>query len=197
MSFMVGSWHGLSSMPTSRAYTCGHCHQPVSANTGFQFVDATSHFADGVEIRVCYHCNRPSYFEGGQWFPAEGFGRAVAHLPDDVEAVWSEARKATASGCDTAAVLLLRKLLMHVAVDLGADPGKNFTEYVDYLAANHVIPPQASGWVDEVRQQGNIQNHEIDVASSDDARDLMAFMEYLLRGLYEFPGELAERRNQT
>ena len=55
-------------------------------------------------------------------------------LPDDGDSLYSEARNSVAAGAHTASVLTCRKLLMNVAVGLGADVGKGFMEYVEYLA---------------------------------------------------------------
>ncbi len=191
MDRLAGEWLNPNTFQ-GLAYECGFCNREIAADRGYLFVDINGFHQPFV--RLCPHCNRPSFFEGDRRWPSPGFGDPVDHLPPEVEVVWTEARDATAAGCSTAAVLLLRKLLMHIAVDLGADEGKSFVDYVTYLAEQHVIAPQASGWVDEIRQQGNEKNHEIKVSTPDEARDLMVFMEYLLRGLYEFPGELKAKQ---
>ena len=44
---------------------------------------------------------------------------------------------------------------MHIAVAKGADEGKSFQTYVNYLADNHFVPPDARIWVDHIRQKSN------------------------------------------
>jgi hypothetical protein len=90
----------------------------------------------------------------------------------------------------TAAVLLCRKVLMHIGVQLGAPDGKSFAEYIDYLNANGYITPKSKGWVDHIRKKGNDATHKIDIVSQTDARELLTFTEMLLRLVYEFPTKL-------
>ena len=77
----------------------------------------------------------------------------------------------------TGAVLLMRKLLMHFAVDCGAPTGKSFSYYQEYLLApqNGILPSHAkfqakmTDFVSAVRKQGNIANHELIICTSDEA----------------------------
>ena len=92
--------------------------------------------------------------------------------------------------CFTAAILICRKMLMHIAVDRGAKEGLNFFAYVDYLAKNGYVPPGGKGWVDHIRKKGNEANHEIVIMQKDDAEDLLSFIEMLLRIVHEFPSRV-------
>lgn len=83
----------------------------------------------------------------------------------------------------------MRKLLMHIAVEQGADEGKSFMSYVGYLDENHWIPPNGRGWVDAIRKNGNEAAHEIVIAAEDDAKLLLDFVEMLLKFVYEFPAK--------
>jgi hypothetical protein len=83
-----------------------------------------------------------------------------------------------------------RKLLMHVAVEKGADTGESFVKYIDYLQQKHYTPPSSDDWVDSIRKRGNEANHQIVLMKSTDARDLIAFSEMLLKFIYEFPGKM-------
>jgi hypothetical protein len=76
---------------------------------------------------------------------------------------------------------------MHIAVAKGADEGKKFIEYVEYLSAKGYVPPDAKSWVDHIRTKGNEANHEIVIMSEEAAKDLIAFVEMLLKLVYEFP----------
>ena len=44
---------------------------------------------------------------------------------------------------------------MHVAVSKGADEGKGFAYYAQFLADNHYVPPDAVPRVDHIRKKGN------------------------------------------
>ena len=51
----------------------------------------------------------------------------------NVQQLFSEARYCTSYGAFTAEAMLCRKILMHVAVSLGAKPDQTFKVYVDSL----------------------------------------------------------------
>ena len=105
----------------------------------------------------------------------------------EVQQLYREIRNCSTVSAYTAAVLLCRKLLMNIAVELGATPNKTFQFYVKYLADNGYIPPNAKGWVDHIRNKGNEATHEIILMSQPEAEELISFAEMLLRIIYEFP----------
>ena len=79
------------------------------------------------------------------------------------------------------------KMLMNIAVQQGAAEGMKFIEYVSFLADKGFVPPNGKHWVDHIRKKGNEATHEIAIMSEQDAKDLIAFIEMLLRFIYEFP----------
>jgi hypothetical protein len=119
--------------------------------------------------------------------PAAKFGEKVAGAPPDVDALYEEARGCMGVPAYTGAVLLCRKILMHVAVESGADVGLKFIQYVDYLWEQHYVPPNAKGWVDHIREKGNEATHEIVQMSREEAEQLISFTEILLKLVYELP----------
>ena len=90
----------------------------------------------------------------------------------------------------TGSVLLSRKLLMNIGVELGAEEGKSFVFYVNYLADQGYIPPNGRGWVDHIRKKGNEATHEIALMSKEDAEELISFSEMLMKFTYEFPNKI-------
>jgi len=120
--------------------------------------------------------------------PSPAFGKAVQHLPNDIGALYNEARDCTGVGAFTAAVLACRKILMHIAVEKKAKEGESFLDYVNYLADKNYVPPDGKDWVDRIRTKGNEANHEIVEMKKQDAEDLIVFLEMLLKFIYEFPG---------
>jgi hypothetical protein len=141
-------------------------------------------------ILICPHCQKPTYSTGHQQIPGVAPGNDVRSLPKDIEAVYREARNSTAVSAYTGAVLTCRKLLMNVAVSQGAPAGKPFVEYVTYLADKGFVPPNGKGWVDHIRKKGNEATHEIVIMSREDAEELIAFAEMLLKFVYEFPSRV-------
>lgn len=133
----------------------------------------------------------PSFFESGaNPIPGVAYGRSVPNVPGDTTTLYEEARKSTAVANHTAAVLLCRKILMHIAVDHGAKPGQSFVEYVEHLANNGFVPPNGKGWVDQIRKKSNEANHEIVVMESIDSKGLLTFIEMILTFLYDFPSRI-------
>ncbi len=79
---------------------------------------------------------------------------------------------------------------MHIAVSQGAKEGLPFIQYVDFLVNSGYVPPNGRHWVDHIRKKGNEATHEIVVMTHSDAKDLITFLEMLLRFIYEFPNSI-------
>jgi len=86
---------------------------------------------------------------------------------------------------------------MNVAVHLGAPKNQPFTAYVDYLEANHYVPPGAKTWVDAIRKKGNDATHEIPATTKEDARELIDFVEMLLKLVFEFPARAGSAKGKS
>lgn len=175
-------------------YSCGYCGTHTTPSKGW--ISSTSENQQGF-ILICTKCNSPTFISrntlDGSYIkvvPAAKMGHTVSGLPPDVEALYDEARASTSTGAYTGAVLLCRKLLMHVAVEKQAVPGQQFIDYVNYLAQNGYIPPDGKGWLDYIRTKSNEANHEIVLMTPKDADDLISFSEMLLRLVYEFKSRL-------
>lgn len=177
------TWKSIQQLP-SRSYTCGHCGFMVASDRGYQTEDASR------KVYVCPHCRKPTYMTKDGQVPGVAPGNEVQSLPEDIAALYLEARNSTAVSAYTSAVLTCRKLLMNIAVSQGAPEGKRFVEYVQYLADNGFVPPHGKGWVDHIRKKGNEATHEIVVMKLQDAEDLISFSEMLLKFIYEFPNKI-------
>ena len=139
-------------------------------------------------IRLCPQCNAATFFSAQDTqHPGPILGREVASLTDDIRGVYDEARSSLTVGAATGTVMLCRKILMHVAVDKGADEGKRFQEYVEWLATEGWIPKGGQPWVEFIRQRGNEANHELPHMTREDAAGILQFTEALLRNVYELP----------
>ena len=168
-----------------QAYDCGYCGVRVGSSEGWAASRLLAH------VYICPNCSYPTFIgPNGQRAPGPLAGRTVDHVPDDVGHLYDEARECVAVSAYTAAVLLCRKLLMHVAVEKSAPENAKFVVYVNWLADNHWVPPNARAWVDHIRDKGNEANHEITLVAQQDAVDLLTFVEALLRYVYELPGSL-------
>lgn len=168
-------------------YRCGFCTWDVASNKGWR----TS--LSGGDLRICPHCNRPTFFENESQYPDVPIGDPVQHLPADIEALYNEARRSAGANAPTSAVLSLRKLLMNIAVGKGAAKDLSFLQYVEYLASKGYVPPDGKHWVDHIRSKGNDANHEIALMKGADAEELITFAEMLLKFVYEFPARVPKK----
>ena len=171
----------------SERFTCGYCGVFVGSHFGF--------ITTGVAgIHICPSCSLPSYFsEVREQVPAPPFGNDVQHLPADVDRLYSEARDCISAGACTATALLCRKLLMNVAVAKGAAPGEQFVGYVNFIEAQHLVPPGSKLWLDHIRAKGNDATHEIPSVTRPEVEELLAFVEMLLKFVFEMPAQMTAK----
>lgn len=173
----------------SRQFTCGHCGNLVASSAGWAN-DTTPKW----QVYICSHCHKPSSFLSGVQTPGVAPGKEVAHLPEAIAALYAEARKCVAASCYTAAVLVARKLLMHIGVAQGGAKNQTFLSYIDHLATTGYVPPNGKLWIDHIRKKGNEATHEIVLMDEGDANDLLAFLSMLLTFIYEFPNKIPPQR---
>ena len=188
-------WYNSQNL-TSKSFTCGHCGKALASQLGYV---GTIHGyqTTTVNIYICHFCSRPSYFDqNGRQTPGPVFGQPVSHIPDaNVEKLYGEARSCYSINAYTSSVMCCRKLLMNIAVSEGADEGKSFIEYVNFLESNNYIPPKGKAWVDAIRKLGNEANHSIEFKSPEEAKLILTFTEMLLKFIYEMPGMLGGASN--
>ena len=166
-------------------YRCGYCGREVASARGYFDAGRNTDWA----IYICPGCERPT-FRGDVIVPGAPFGAEVDALPPEIAKLYGEARRAVQAGAPTSAVLTCRKILMHVGVEKGAKEGLKFIQYVDHLADAGWVPPDGGGWVDHIRTRSNEANHEIKVMTDADAKELIVFVEMLLRFAYEMPSRV-------
>ena len=185
----MSSWSNVRTLD-SRSYICGYCGNPLASNVGI--------VGDIGTIYICHFCSRPTYFDNsGTQTPGCPYGDRVENTPQEVEALYDEARNCVSCNAYTASVLCCRKLLMNIAVSKGAEEGLKFAQYIEYLAGKGFVPPGGEGWVDHIRNKGNDATHEIALMTKEDAEELITFAEMLLKFIYEFPKRIAKRTPET
>lgn len=178
--------HGVSrydgSTPDAwRAFTCGHCGHQVSGA-----VVALASENGITRWLWCPTCGEGSVeTSNGVVHPGSTFGPSIQGLPPEVEAAYGEARSCMSAGAFTGSELLCRKILMHVGVDKGAAEGATFAEYLTHLEAAGFVTPPMKGWVDLIRQHGNLATHRLEVPSRERAEGTLMFTAELLRLTYE------------
>lgn len=165
------------------AFQCGYCGNAVSG-----LVVSVASLTSGATVLwiQCTVCGQGSVVTAqGVVVPAQSAGPAVGGLPGDVGEAYEEARRCMSVGGYVATELVCRKILMHVAVEKGADQGKTFAEYIDHLEAQGYVTPPMKKWVGLIRTRGNDATHELTPVSADRAESTLMFTAELLRLTYE------------
>lgn len=175
-------WNNVMAI-TSKSFVCGYCSNQVASNRGYEFIEKYKILAS---VHLCPHCGRPTFFEGDTQVPGSMIGQSVDNVPKDVGSYFNEARRDFSVNSYTSCVLICRKIIMNVAVDHGAEEGKQFAFYINYLMKNNYIGINSKSWVDKIRTSGNDATHKLPEISSDEARNIISFTEMLLITLYKF-----------
>ena len=120
---------------TAKTITCPYCGVRVQAGSTTRIVD-TATGAIKYQIHKCPECFMPviigldgKIIPQSQLLPYED----VRFLPPNVEKLYNECRKCFLNECYHSVIMVSRTLLMYIAVDKGADVGKRFVEYIDFL----------------------------------------------------------------
>ncbi|WP_062532351.1 DUF4145 domain-containing protein [Jeotgalibaca dankookensis] len=175
-------------------FQCGYCGSITSSVQGMSLRNKTNpndseQRDDNNGVYICTHCKMPTFLWQDIQVPGLKYGSRVENLPDMIDQVYTEARNAFSSGAYTGVVLLCRKLLMHISVELGAGTNLKFIEYVNYLEDKKHITVRSKDWVDSIRKSGNTSTHEIEIASKEEAERMIKFSEMILKTNFEYPAE--------
>lgn len=179
----------------SKSYVCWNCGLSLASDKGWIGRNTGNTQIILAHIVVCHHCAIPTFLvANGEQYPGIPSSGEVHDITDEsVKALYDEARRATQVGSYTAAVLCCRKLLMHIAVAKGAKGNESFQYYAQFLLDEHYVPPDAAPWVAHIKDKGNEANHEIVVSGKDEAREILSFVEMLLKLVFEFPATMRRR----
>ena len=124
------------------------------------------------------------------------------HWPEAIGRYWLQAkRNITQENWDAAAVMA-RSALQIALRDHGAKGG-NLKKEIDDLAAKGMLPPIMKDWSDHIRELGNESAHPDPTqgpTNPQDARDIVHFLDFLLKYLYSLPHRIKryrERENEN
>ena len=182
-----------------RRYTCGWCGHAIASQFGLfkheQWIEPNFLRPMGQlqeltrDIRVCVQCGYATTFVKDEQYPRLLLGEAMdaRKKVDDVKlivALYDEARHALSQGATSCAVLMFRKLLMHVVVEQGAPKGGSFKEYCEYLKSNGIVGRPMHDLVDRIKDEGNEENHQIVRATREKGNDLLKLVTLLIKSVY-------------
>lgn len=184
--FNRGNWKNISNW-TARSFVCWNCGKEVASEKAY-YSSIRGGFVSFIYL--CPNCNAPIILDDEKKEILSPLpGKEINKLPENISIVYFEIRKCMQSKCFNGAVMLMRKLIMHIAVEEGAEEGKNFTEYIDYLCDNGIVPKKSRNKAESVRTLGNSTNHEVENRTSEEAQNCFEFIELLLKVNYEFSDE--------
>jgi hypothetical protein len=181
--------------------TCGHCGRAVGAEIvydsvmwgnvkGSTYVPQTS---AGLWL-LCPYCGEGSVRarNSGMIYPAPRPGKTLEHSPVEVVRAWEEARSAYSVGAYAAAELMCRKILMHVAVAKRlVKAGQPFVSCMNALQSAGYITTGLEEVVDQMRDRGNVANHDLPASSEQESQVTLMITRHLMEALYELPGMAA------
>jgi hypothetical protein len=177
-------WLNQVQLP-AHAFRCGYCSREVASNQGFQL-----HSVSHRRAYVCPNCDCPSYFDREQQTPKAVLGAPIGHLPSDIESLLKEARDCVAAGANTAAVLLARKMLMHIAVAQGASEGeRSFSTSSTWRLRAGYLRTGSIGSISFGRRATS-RTMKLVVMTAVDATEILSFLEILLIFVYDFPNRV-------
>lgn len=187
------SWNALNKIHP-HSYICGFCGDKVASDQGY----FNSSYSVIVYIYICPACGWPTFFDTQKnQYPGPMLGRSIKHLPENIEIVYNELREDIKNSSYTSAVLLGRKLIMHLAVDIAKAPeGESFVKYITHLKSSGYIPPNGDKWLEYMKDMGNEKNHEIKIGGKEEAERIIKFVEMLLIFIYEFSRELGQTEGE-
>jgi hypothetical protein len=169
------------------SWFAAHCD---SCNSGQMGVVAQTNNHATYWLR-CPICRNAYVWNGNVLSPSIKPLSIPQGIPPLELSVWKEIRECLSVGASTAAVMLCRKLLLHIAITHGLDPktdkyqSPTFYAAVEHLQASGLITPKMRKWVDRIKDVGNEANHELMPISLELAMDVSIFTEQLLRLTFE------------
>lgn len=194
-----------------KSYQCGYCGKSVISFEGMSssispsypealIIRADMDQGKSIGVYICPNCKKPTFiddiFDETQ-VPLPARDNNLHNIPLEINKVYQEALNAYSAEAFTGTTLLCRKLLMHIAVNLGAKEGENFAYYVKFFDEQHYISPRSHDWVDEIRKIGNKANHELDVNTKEEAEKDLIFCEMILKSNYEYPNEISNEKDSN
>ncbi|MDR2847082.1 MAG: DUF4145 domain-containing protein [Mycoplasmataceae bacterium] len=178
-------WDTSKQTTPAKKYQCGFCCTLVSSNECYSNTEKNGYTCSWIYI--CPECGQPTYFyDHNKQIPGIKPGKSIGKLPAYVSNLYDEIRNCHSVNAYNAVALLSRTLLSSCCVELGADVGLKFIEYVEWLDEENYIPKNSKHWVDKLRSIGNKQAHELTATTVTESNQLIEFIQMLLTLIFEY-----------
>ena len=167
---------------------CGFCHRGVVAE--FRGPDLHGD-ASSTLLAAAIKANRPRAM-----FPMRFSPSAPPHTPPNVARYFIQGMDNLAKNWD-AAGMMFRETLEEALKELLPDlSGKSLSSRIKEAAAQQALTPDLADWSHHIRLEGNKAAHD-GPYKEEEARELGAFTEMVLRYLFTLPGMVKEKRGQA
>ena len=188
--FEEGDWKDTHRM-SSFSFICWNCNKNVASEKGYSSYYRSSRGELASILHICPNCNAPNVQdEEANFILSPLIGTEIKNLSKLIETNYNEIRKCMQARCFNAAIMLMRKMIMHIAVEEGDKEGKNFIVYVDFLCNQGIVPKKSRSKAESVKDIGNSANHEIEDKTEEEAKNCFEFIELLLKVNYEFADKI-------
>ena len=194
-NFKSAKWDHVDNL-APRSFLCWNCGEKIASEKAY--VTKDDHGRYFSFIYICFNCNAPIIIGDEKrevLLPLPG--KEINKLPENIKGIYSEIRKSMQSGCFNGAIMLMRTLIMHIAVEEGAPERKTFAEYIDYMCDNVLVPIKSRNKADSVRTIGNSAVHEIETRTQQEAQNCFEFIGLLLEVNYGFADEEEATEDST
>jgi hypothetical protein len=127
-----------------------------------------------------------------------GKAQPSENWPSDVQRFWTQAHDSLRAENWDAAAVMARSAVQVTMRDKGA-VGKDLYNEIEDLAKKGDLPPLVKEWSHEVRVLGNDSAHpkpNTRPTTTEDARDIVQFLDSLLLYLYDFPKKISDYRER-
>ncbi|WP_207843373.1 DUF4145 domain-containing protein [Williamsia soli] len=158
---------------------------------------------DSIAWLRCVSCRQGVVINRGTQSPGTLPFDDPASTPEKDLAAWQEVRNCLSVGANTAAVMMCRKLLFHIAVSHGLEEtnakgrAPSFAEALDHLQDEGIITKHMLTWVNRIKSVGNEANHELNGVDSDQANDIAKFTRQLMYLAFELPAMVPATDSQA
>jgi Domain of unknown function (DUF4145) len=201
-----------SSHLPNRNFLCPHCH----ATCGFTCVYNTrGHYGSmfyPVSIWSCHVCDRSIFVKGERTehdhiansqlriesiYPTNE-PTVDARVPAGIAADFIEATKDFNIGSCKSSVVMARRTIQKMCLNLGATKGKKLHEQINELLVSGKLHPDLAAIATEIRFLGNDGAHPeddgLDDVDTDDAKEILDFTSELIDDLYVRPQKVEAMR---
>lgn len=137
--------------------------------------------------------------EGTHWYPAPGAGVLDPAVPDRLASAYDEGQRCLSIGANRAAAVMFRAALSLYVKDKGSErakAGRHLKVALKHMKNDNHLHHSLSEWADHLNQLGNEGAHpeDHDDVTSEEAKELAAFVRHLIRHEYEMPAALRRAR---